>query len=64
MDYPNTEIQGLRKLPARMFQGRRLKINLPATADLLRPVENNQHAKLQTRQMKNKEVRFDKWLLS
>lgn len=37
-----------------MFLGRRLKTNLPAAADL-RKVENNQHAKLQARQMKYKE---------
>lgn len=41
MDYRNTEIQGLGKSPAQMFLGRRLKTNLPATADLLRPTENN-----------------------
>lgn len=62
MDCRNTEIQG-RKSPAWMFQGRCLKTNLPATADR-RPVKNNQHAKLQTQKMKNKELRFDKWLLS
>lgn len=55
MDYRNTEIQGLGKSPAQMFLGRRLKTNLPATADLLRPAENNQHAKLQARQMQYKE---------
>lgn len=53
-DYHNTEIQRLRKSPAQMFLGRRLKANLPGTSDLHRPVDS-QHAKLQARQMQSTE---------
>lgn len=38
-----------------MFIGRRLNTNLHVTADLLHLVGNNQHAKLQARQMQYKE---------
>lgn len=54
MDYRNTEIQGLGTKPSQMFLGHRLKTNLPATADLLRPIGNNQQAKLQARQVQYK----------
>lgn len=53
MNYRNTEFKGTEN--QQMFLGRRLKTNLPATADLLRPVDNNQYAKLQARQMQYKE---------
>lgn len=52
--YRNTKIQGLGKSPAQIFIGRRLITNLHVTADLLRLVGNNQHAKLQARQMQYK----------
>lgn len=55
IDYWNSEVQGQGKLLEQPFLGPRLKTNLPATADLLRPVENNQHDKLQARYMKYKE---------
>lgn len=55
INYRNTEIQGLGNSPAQMFIGRRLKTNLPVTGDLLHLVGNNQHAKLQARQIQYKE---------
>lgn len=54
MNYRNTKNQGLGKSPAQLFIGRRLKTNVHVTAYLLHLVGNNQHAKLQTRQMQYK----------
>lgn len=55
MNYRNTKNQGLGKSPAQMFIGRRLKTNVHVTAYLLHLVGNNQHPKLQARQMQYKE---------